>query len=642
MMAKRTDRGGDPYSVGDFTPVVTRCAVAKLLSADLVDECIEEEVAVYLDESRHKSAGELALRRGYVTWEDLSGESKRVEKQFMDAGGQVLRGGDISDLAKLMARFELLGIVKEQAELARQGSYVTLADLAARKGLLEQKPPEEPGRVRLPEVDGYEMIDAIGRGGMGTVYKARQLSMDRLVAIKVLHPERTRSPGFVRRFMKEARGVARLNHPNIVGGIDCGQCGDLYYLVMEYFEGQPVSHLIRERGTLDEADALLITLQVAQALEAAREVGIIHRDIKPGNMLINERSVVKLTDLGLVKIEGPNLRDEETLTSALTTVGTPQYLSPEQAKGQTVDTRSDIYSLGISLFTMLAGRFPFDGSPLEVIVKHIMEPVPSIKDFAPDVSERTRELIRKMTSKLPEHRYQTPHEVVAEIVSIVEDLGGKTASKLREDQAVARARAAVGGGDTSATASMAMREMLESPGFDGISSSPEDFGLYPDASAPGDESTTPGSEGTGTAPTADVDEESREAISQGTSAVGHPVRETVSTADEELVESAPAREVLRLVALDGPMAGQKFDLDEGQEVAVGSDRRSCHVVIEAPGVSPQHCALTNEGGQVLVLDLGSEGGTFINEGQITTGYAKPGDVVRVGYSRLRIAREKVR
>ncbi|MHC4202434.1 MAG: serine/threonine-protein kinase, partial [Planctomycetota bacterium] len=233
------------------------------------------------------------------------------------------------------------------------------------------KTPGSRGRD-MPEsvsIPGYELIETIGAGSSGTVYKARQISMDRLVAIKVLPQKLAQDERFTERFMREARAVAKLNHPNVVTGIDVGEAGGVYYFVMEYVDGESVADRVRREGTVPEKEALEIARQVCLALDCAFKNGIVHRDIKPANILLTRGGEAKLADLGVA-------RHAETEGVATRRVfGTPYYMSPEQARGDAeIDTRSDIYSLGATLYHLLGGKPPFHGNaPKVVMTKQVSE-----------------------------------------------------------------------------------------------------------------------------------------------------------------------------------------------------------------------------------------------------------------------------
>jgi len=295
---------------------------------------------------------------------------------------------------------------------------------------------EDPPKAT--RIGGFEVLECLGQGGMGTVYKARQVSMDRIVALKVLPPKLAKNEAFVQRFVREARSAARLNHPNIVQGIDVGHAGGHYYFAMEFVDGVTVKDLIQREGRIEEKKALNIIGAVARALEHAQEHGIIHRDIKPDNIMITRKGVVKLADLGLAR----STEKPDTLTVEGTALGTPYYMSPEQVRGETdIDTRADIYALGATLYHMFTGEFAFDGPNAGAIMaKHIAEPLPSPKEKTPALSRAACELIERMMAKDPADRPQTPTELLAEIRDA---LAGKVRLRPRGRPRVAQPPSAV-------------------------------------------------------------------------------------------------------------------------------------------------------------------------------------------------------
>ena len=281
-------------------------------------------------------------------------------------------------------------------------------------------PPDASPQAHAPlprAIGGYEIIGRLGRGGMGTVLKARQLTMDRVVALKVLPPRLARSEHFVRRFLREARSAAKLNHTNIVQAIDAGCADGYYYFVMEFVDGVTVRQLMRREGRIKEAKALKIAAGVARALTHAWKRGIVHRDVKPDNIMVTSDGVVKLADLGLARSY-----DKPTdVTIEGSAVGTPYYMAPEQARGDlNIDTRADIYALGAALFHMVTGQVPFTGiTSAAVIAMHLTEPPPSAKDINPCLSDAISELIRWMMAKDPDQRPQTPadlHRAVRDVL----------------------------------------------------------------------------------------------------------------------------------------------------------------------------------------------------------------------------------
>ncbi len=266
------------------------------------------------------------------------------------------------------------------------------------------------------KIPGYQIVEKLGQGAMGAVFKARQLRMERWVAIKILQPELAANVTIKQRFLQEARASARLNHPNVIVGIDAGEISGLSYFAMEYVEGKTLQQLVKERGPMDERQALEIIIQVAKALEHAEKHSLVHRDIKPDNIMVTRERVAKLLDLGLAK-----MRVEGDVGQAKgMAVGTPNYISPEQAMGRSdIDTRADIYSLGVTLFFVLTGRVPFEGPPEVVMYRHIHEPPPHPKNFRPDLSESISTLMFTMMAKRPEDRPASAGQVVSDMDHLI-------------------------------------------------------------------------------------------------------------------------------------------------------------------------------------------------------------------------------
>jgi len=276
------------------------------------------------------------------------------------------------------------------------------------------------------EIGGFELIEKIGQGGMGTVFKARQKSLDRIVALKILPPSVAKDAKFIERFQREARACARLNHPNIVQGVDVGKdsATGVWYFAMEIVDGPSVLKLLKTERVLQEERALEIARDVARALECACSHGIVHRDIKPDNILLTQNGEAKLADLGLAR----QINDDASLTQSGQAVGTPHYMAPEQVRGQTdkFDTRTDIYALGGTLFHLVTGQPPYAGETSAVIMaRHLTDPVPRAHKVNPAVSEACSRLIERMMQKEREQRIQTPAELLAQIERI---LSGETTS----------------------------------------------------------------------------------------------------------------------------------------------------------------------------------------------------------------------
>ena len=258
------------------------------------------------------------------------------------------------------------------------------------------------------EIDGYVIGPLLGKGATGSVYKAIMKSMNRTVAIKILHPDLARDRDYVLRFLREARAAAWLNHQNIVSGVDVGQSNGIFYFVMDYVEGPTVEELVASRGPLPEKQALEIALMMARALEHAHRHGIIHRDIKPDNIVIMSDGTARLLDLGIAR------RQRECGNSMI--VGTPEYISPEQIRGdKNLDSRTDIYSLGVTLYQMLTGHRPFAGKMLELIRHHLNSvPVPPTR-HVPGLSKETSDLVMEMMSKDRNDRPADPRDLAIAI-----------------------------------------------------------------------------------------------------------------------------------------------------------------------------------------------------------------------------------
>ena len=257
--------------------------------------------------------------------------------------------------------------------------------------------------------DRYEILSLIGTGGMSEVYQAKCHTLNRLVAIKVLKDEYSQDANFVSKFKMEAQAAAGLSHPNIVSVYDVVDEGSLHYIVMELIEGITLKSYILKKGHLGVKETIGIAIQVAQGLAAAHDQHIVHRDIKPQNMIISRDGKVKVADFGIA-------RAVSSQTIGVNAVGSVHYISPEQAKGNYSDGRSDLYSLGITMYEMLTGKLPFDGdTPVSVALAHLEEPVQPPSRINPEVSASLDRIILKCTQKKPERRYQNAYELIADL-----------------------------------------------------------------------------------------------------------------------------------------------------------------------------------------------------------------------------------
>ena len=312
-----------------------------------------------------------------------------------------------------------LEIVQKAREL---GAATSLADQMVGQGYITRAQADAvlarvrrsstAGDAKVTSIAGYEIVDKLGRGATGVVYKARQVAMDRLVALKVLQPSLSKDAVYVERFFREARNAARLNHPNVVQAIDAGVDKGYHYFVMEFVDGPTLAARLKQ-GSLTEEQALKIAHNVAAALTHAELHGIVHRDIKPENIMLTSRGVAKLADLGIAK----NFAVDASVTMEGNTLGTQHYMSPEQARGDAnIDIRSDIYSLGATLFHMVTGSPPFEGeTPAIVVSKRLLQPAPNARDRRPDLSVGAALLIQRMMARNANERYATAMELLGAI-----------------------------------------------------------------------------------------------------------------------------------------------------------------------------------------------------------------------------------
>jgi len=268
----------------------------------------------------------------------------------------------------------------------------------------------------------YEIQEKLGGGGMAIVYKARDTFLNRLVTIKILRPEFTSDEDFIARFRREAQAVASLSHPNIVNIHDVGQEDGIHYLVMEYVRGDNLKNVIKQKGCLEPIEAVRIAVQISEALGHAHQNNIVHRDVKPHNILITTEGRAKLTDFGIA-MEAT----AATITRTDTIMGSVHYLSPEQARGETATPKSDIYAVGILLYEMLTGKQPYSGdSPIAVALKHIQETPPPVDEVNPDVPPELAAVVRRAMEKKPELRHRTAGGLARHLESALEDTDQNT------------------------------------------------------------------------------------------------------------------------------------------------------------------------------------------------------------------------
>ena len=291
---------------------------------------------------------------------------------------------------------------------------IDLALLAPEK--VDQVIRAQRGRNASFAIEGFELLQKLGQGTTGSVYKARQLSLERIVAIKILAPALASNPAYVDRFQREAKIVSQLAHVNVIGGIDVGKSGGYRYFVMEFVDGPTLLTLLHRGGPLDETRATKITLQIARALDHAHRLSLVHQDVKPDNIIIAEGGVAKLCDLGLAKARSSEDREAEGRT-----IGTPNYISPEQARGEEdVDIRSDIYSLGATYYHALCGVIPLPGAtPSATIARHVNDRPRPPREANPDLSDEPSRIVMRMMEKRPSDRYQTPAELIEDLEAVL-------------------------------------------------------------------------------------------------------------------------------------------------------------------------------------------------------------------------------
>ena len=263
----------------------------------------------------------------------------------------------------------------------------------------------------------YEIIELIGRGGMAYVYKAKDRKLNRYVAVKVLREEYTENEQFIKKFDRESQAAAGLSHPNIVSVYDVGVEGDIYYIIMEYVDGITLKQYLNKKGHLDYKEATRFIIDVAAALKCAHEHKIIHRDIKPHNILLTRDLVPKVADFGIARAI-----TSSTVTMTNQTMGSVHYISPEQARGGFVDERSDLYSLGIMYYELLTGQLPFDEeNTVTIAIKHIQEDLVPPKEIMPDIPASVNDVVVKLTHKKPEERYQNMDELIDDLEKVMVD-----------------------------------------------------------------------------------------------------------------------------------------------------------------------------------------------------------------------------
>ena len=337
----------------------------------------------------------------------LPSEESSFRKLIIDRN--LVERGEL-ELAKARQKeYEDQGRRVPLAQVLLEMGYVTKSQLRRLSGGLEDsmaRPAEQ--------IPGFKILNKLGQGAMASVYKAKQLSLDRTVAIKVLPKRLSENPEFVERFYKEGRAAARLNHNNIVQAIDVGESGGYHYFVMEFIDGKTVYDDLANGKPYGEEGAIKIISQVAMALEHAHERGFIHRDVKAKNIMLTHQNIAKLADMGLAREASDHVAAAQEAGRAY---GTPYYISPEQIRGEVnIDHRADIYSLGATFYHMVTGRVPFEGAtPSAVMHKHLREPLTPPDHLVPTLSSGVSEVVEVMMAKNRNERYSNCRELIQDL-----------------------------------------------------------------------------------------------------------------------------------------------------------------------------------------------------------------------------------
>jgi len=341
-------------------------------------------------------------------------------------GGQEAAGSLDTELGRMVVD-RMLATQEEVDECAAEKAHQedpsqqSLSEILVGKGVVTarqiERLKETIAASRRQQIPGYQLLPKLGQGAMATVFKARQLSLDRIVAIKVLPRRFSENPEYVERFYKEGKAAAKLNHPNIVQAIDVGEANGYHYFVMEYVEGHTIYDELVKGKVFNEAEALDVIIQIARALEHAHSQGLIHRDVKPKNIMMTQDGVAKLADMGLARAAADV---DAAFAEAGRAYGTPYYISPEQIRGEVdIDFRADVYSLGATLYHMVTGRVPFEGpTPVAVMHKHLKELLTPPDHINTSLSSGLGEVVEVMMAKQRQQRYASTGDLLRDLEAI--------------------------------------------------------------------------------------------------------------------------------------------------------------------------------------------------------------------------------
>ncbi|MHC4777621.1 MAG: protein kinase domain-containing protein [Planctomycetota bacterium] len=389
---------------------------------------VDEAIALQETTHRQRQIGKILMERGALDQEgllrilEIQRRNLRARGHYSDETTENSLFGRIAVRENLINEQQLNDALRTQAKMESLSSLqIKIGEILLRKGHMQpqgvQKVLSLQGRGEVSLlIPGYEILAKIGEGGMGAVFQARQVSLDRVVAIKILAPKLSRDAFFIDRFLREARAAAALSHENIIRAIDVGEASGHHYFVMEFIKGETAHDRVLRQGALAEAEAIDIGIQIARALDHAHQHGIVHRDVKPENIMITADGTTKLCDLGLARTSGGPGSD-----GAEEAMGTPNYVSPEQARGDSnVDIRTDLYSLGATLYHLSTGSMPFKklGSPLVVMARHLTEQIPHPRRINSSLSDEICRVLIKLMVKDPEHRYAAPRDLLDDLILV--------------------------------------------------------------------------------------------------------------------------------------------------------------------------------------------------------------------------------
>jgi serine/threonine-protein kinase len=345
------------------------------------------------------SLGQIVLEKGWATIEQIN-EARRFQARKKASGEKVT-------IAEAMVALGILTEVQVRRALG---------------GRLAPPPPSTAPHPLAEAIKGYRIEKRLGAGGMGDVYRAQQISLDRPVALKILPPHLDEDEEFIERFVIEARAAGRLSHQNIVAAVDIGESNGRYFFVMELVQGPTLQQVIQREGAIEEPRALDIARQIARGLRHACLQGLIHRDIKPSNIMFTPENVAKICDFGLARdINAVAAEAEPRIVQS-----SPAYASPEQSRGrQDLDHRTDMYSLGVTLFEMLTGKRPFAAdSPAALLNKHATETPPEPRSLNPEITPAANQLVLRLLKKNPEQRFESYNQLL-EAMDAVGDFGAE-------------------------------------------------------------------------------------------------------------------------------------------------------------------------------------------------------------------------